>query len=40
MTDRARIEIAEALEYAELVTDPPVRSVDPDGQITIRRAAT
>jgi hypothetical protein len=39
MTDRARIEIAEALEYADLVTDPPIRSVDPDGQITIRRAS-
>jgi len=39
-TDRTRIEIAEALEYADLVTDPPVRSVEPDGQITIRRAAT
>jgi hypothetical protein len=40
LTDRARIEIAEALQYADLVTDPSVSTVGVDGQITIRRSGT
>ena len=38
LTDRARIEIMEALEYADLTTDPPIDEVDPERNITIRRA--
>jgi HEAT repeat protein len=40
MTDRARIEIAEALDYADLAPDPSISSVTTEGQITICRSGT
>ncbi len=38
LTDRARTEITEALEYADLTTDPPIDDIGPDDRITIRRS--
>jgi hypothetical protein len=32
-------EIAEAMQYADLVTDQPITPVDADGEITIHRPA-
>jgi len=37
LTARARTEIAEALDYAGLDTDPPIVGADPDQELTIKR---